>query len=229
MMAGWGEFAGVFALFLASHAIPARPALKARLIAVLGRPAYLALFNAVSILLLVWLIVAAGRAPYVALWNQQIWQRWAANIVMPFAILLGVFGVGTANPLSFGGRRQGFDPDHPGIAGLVRHPLLWAFVLWASVHLLANGDLAHVLLFGGFAMMAVLGMGVIDARNRRLLGTATWARLAEHTSQVPLAALLSGRWHPRCGPTLWRVALALAIWPTLLWLHPLVIGVSPLP
>lgn len=229
MLGGWGEFAGILALFLASHAIPARPALKARIVGAIGRPAYLVSFNAVSILLLVWLIVAAGRAPYVALWDQQVWQRWVANVAMPFAILLGVFGIGTVNPLSFGGRKEGFDPDHPGIAGLARHPLLWAFLLWASVHLLANGDLAHVVLFGGFALLALIGMGAIDARNRRLLGQATWARLAARTSQVPLAALLSGRWRPQNGPTLWRVAVAAAIWPTLLWLHPLVIGVSPLP
>ena len=229
MLAGWGEFVGVLALFLASHAIPARPALKAWIIGAIGRTAYLVLFNAVSILLLAWLIVAAGRAPYVALWYQQDWQRWVANGVMPFAILLGVFGIGTVNPLSFGGRKEGFDPDHPGISGLVRHPLLWAFLLWACVHLLANGDLAHVVLFGGFAVLATLGMVAIDARNRRLLGPAAWARLAARTSQVPLAALLSGRWRPRTGPALWRVAVAAAIWPTLLLLHPLVIGVSPLP
>lgn len=226
---GWGEFAGVLVLFLASHAAPAHPTLKARLVAALGLRGYLVLFNALSILLLVWLIVAAGRAPYVELWDQQIWQRWIVNVVMPLAILLGVFGIGTVNPLSFGGRKEGFDPDHPGIAGLVRHPLLWAFLLWASAHLLANGDLAHVLLFGGFATMAVLGMSAIDARNRRRLGVANWARLSARTSQIPLVALLSGRWRPWRGPTLWRLALALAIWPTLLWLHPLVIGVSPLP
>ncbi len=229
MMGGWGEFAAALALFLVSHAIPSQSALRAGLIARIGRRAYLALFNAVSLGLLAWLIVAAGRAPHVALWDQQPWHRWAINLVMPPAILLGVFGVGTVNPLSFGGRRQGFDPEHPGVAGFVRHPLLWAFLLWAAAHLLANGDLAHLILFGGFALMAVGGMVAIDARNRRLLGAAEWARLARRTSSVPGAALLSGRWRPQDGPTLWRVILALAIWPMLLWLHPMVIGVSPLP
>ncbi|MBI1220001.1 MAG: NnrU family protein [Rhodobacteraceae bacterium] len=216
-------------LFLLSHAIPARPAVKARIIAVLGRPAYLGLFNAVSLALLAWLIVAAGRAPYVPLWWQQPWHRWAVNIVMPIAVALGVFGIGMTNPLSFGGRTGTFDPAHPGVAGLVRHPLLWAFLLWASAHLLANGDLAHVILFGGFAAMAALGMRAIDARNRRLLGPTEWARLAASTAQVPLVALFAGRWRPGWGPHLWLLALAMALWQALLWLHPIVIGVSPLP
>ncbi|MDE3028217.1 MAG: NnrU family protein [Paracoccaceae bacterium] len=229
MIGGWGEFASALALFLSSHGIPARPALKARIIAGIGRRAYLVVFNAVSILLLIWLIAAAARAPYVALWYQQEWHRWVVNLVMPFAIVLGVFGIGMPNPLSFGGSKRGFDPDHPGVAGIARHPLLWAFFMWASVHLLANGDLAHAILFGGFGAMAVLGMWAIDARNRHAIGRAEWRRLAYRTSAVPFAALLFGRWRPHRPPMLWRLLLALAIWPVLLWLHPMVIGVSPLP
>ena len=228
-MGGWGEFAGALALFLGSHAVPGRPALKARIIAGIGRRGYLVVFNAVSILVLIWLIEAAAHAPYVALWDQLEWHRWVANLVMPFAIALSAFGIGAPNPLSFGGSKRGFDPDHPGVAGMARHPLLWAFLLWASVHLLANGDLAHAILFGGFGAMAVLGMWAIDARNRRAIGLSEWSRLARRTSAVPCAALLSGRWRPHRPPTLWRLLLALAIWPALLWLHPMVIGVSPLP
>lgn len=229
MMAGWGAFAAAYGLFLASHAVPGRPRVKARIIAAIGRRAYLIAFNTLSLALLVWLVVAAGRAPYVPLWEPQNWQRWLANLVMPLALGLAVFGIGAPNPLSFGGRRSGFDPAHPGIAGLVRHPLLWALLLWALVHMVANGDLAHVLLFGGFAMMAWAGMAGIDARNRRVLGAQEWAQRARCTAQVPGAALIAGRWRPSCGPNAWRLGLLLALWLGALWLHPMVIGVSPLP
>jgi uncharacterized membrane protein len=228
-MGGWGEFAAAFVLFVASHSVPARPALKARIVGAIGRTAYLAGFIALSLTLLVWLVVAAGRAPYVGLWDQQIWQRWLANVVMPAAVGLAVFGVGAVNPLSFGGRSAGFDSAHPGIAGLVRHPLLWSLLLWASVHLVANGDLAHVLLFGGFAIMALAGMFAIDARHRRQWGHAEWARLTRCTAQVPGAAWLSGRWRPLRGPGMWRPCLVVALWLAALWLHPVVTGVSPLP
>jgi uncharacterized membrane protein len=89
--------------------------------------------------------------------------------------------------LSFGGRaHQEFDPEKPGIAGITRHPLLWAFVLWSASHLLPDGDLAHVVLFGGFAVFALLGMVAMDKRFRRTLGNADWERLARRTSLVPL-------------------------------------------
>jgi uncharacterized membrane protein len=229
LMGGWSELGTVFALFAASHAIPARPAMKAQIVAAIGRPAYLALFNGLSLVLLAWLIVAAGRAPYIGLWEQQIWQRWLANLAMPLAVAFAVFGTGAINPLALGGRRVGFDPARPGIAGLVRHPLLWALLVWSCVHAVVKGDLAHVLLFGGFAVMAIAGMLAIDARRRDQFGAANWKRLAESTSLLPGAAWLAGRWHPKSRPSPWRMALAMALWISVLWLHPIVIGVSPLP
>lgn len=229
-MGGWGGFAGAFAVFLLSHALPTRPALRARLVAALGERLYLATYATVSVGVLVWLIVAAGRAPYVALWPYAGWRIWLVNLVMPLACLLVAFALGAANPLSFGGGEAGFDPARPGVAGVARHPLLLALALWGGAHMLANGDLAHVLLFGGFAGFALLGMHMLDRRRQRRLGAAAWARLAANTSLWPLSALLDGRWRPRPG---WgaalRLVLGFALWLALLALHPLVIGVSPLP
>lgn len=228
-MQGWGEFIGVFALFLASHAIPARPEVRGRLVAVLGLRGYLAGYIVVSVGLLSWLVVAAGRAPFVLLLPPAGWQPWGPTLVMPLACLLIAFGTFTPNPLSFGGRGNArFDPAHPGIAGLTRHPLLWALFLWAAAHALANPDLAHVLLFGGFAGFALLGTRIIDRRNRRLMG-ADWVRMTARTGNMPLAALLAGRWRPVAGPSLLRLAVAGLLWGALLWLHGPVIGVAPLP
>lgn len=229
-MGGWGELAAAFAVFLASHALPARPAVRRPLTAALGERGYLIAYSTVSVAVLAWLIVAAGRAPFVPLWPYAAWQAWLANLVMPLVCLLVAFAVGAPNPLSFGGRAGGFDPVHPGIAGVARHPLLLALALWAGVHALVNGDLAHLLLFGGFAGFALLGMRALDRRRRRQLGEAEWALLAARTSAWPLAALVDGRWRPRpCWPDALRLALGVLLWLALLALHPTVIGVSPLP
>ena len=59
---GWLDLAMAFVLFLASHSLPARPAVRSRLVAALGEAGYLVLYSAVSLLALTWLIVAAGRA-----------------------------------------------------------------------------------------------------------------------------------------------------------------------
>lgn len=228
-LGGWGEFVLAFAVFLGSHAIPSRPGLKARLVGLLGQWGYILVFSLASVAILAWMIVAAGRAPFVPLWDQAPWHRWAANVAMPVAVLFGTFAVGAVNPLSFFGRSEGFDPEHPGVAGLTRHPLLVALLIWALAHLLVNGDLAHAILFGSFALVAVAGMGMIDRRNRRIWGPERWAAMTAHTANLPFAALLSGRWRPRRFPSPLRLALAAVIWIGLLHLHPPVIGVSPLP
>ena len=47
----------------------------------------------------------------------------------------------------------------PGrIKATLKHPMLAAIKVWALAHLIANGDLAGLLLFGGFLVWAVLGM-----------------------------------------------------------------------
>lgn len=230
MLGGWGEFIAAFVVFLLSHVIPARPKLRAALGGALGERGFVAIYSLVSLGLLYWLILAAGRAPYIEIWSFARWQMTAPNVVMPFVALLAAFGVGAANPLSFGGNpRLAFDPDHPGIAGVARHPILAALGLWAAAHLVPNGDLAHGLLFGVFVVMATAGMIAIDRRNQRKFGEAEWRRLAARTSLIPLSALVSGRWQPTVRFDVKRLLIAAIAWLALLVLHQPVIGVSPLP
>lgn len=225
---GWGEVSAAFAAFFASHALPARPALKARVVAVLGRAGYGVAFSVLSTALLYWLIVATGRAPYVELWAPAVWQRWAVNIVMPLVVALATFGVAAPNLFAFEGRAAGFDAARPGIAGVTRQPLLWALLLWSLAHLAANGDLAHGLMFGAFAALAAAGFVLVERRRRQAMGDVDWVRLTAHTGLVPMAALVAGRWRPKSWPSPVRLILAVAIWWGLIDLHPWVIGSSPL-
>ena len=167
----WAEFSIALAAFLGSHVIPMR--FRAPLIAALGKRGYVVGYSALSLSLLYWLIVASGRAPYVELWPQEPWMRWLVNLAMPLAVLAAA----TA-----------------GMAGLMA-----AFTLWAGAHLLANGDVAHAILFGLLLVYALFGLAICLRRGVRVkLG---WPRL--------LGAVL--------------------VWAALFHLHPMVIGVSPLP
>jgi uncharacterized membrane protein len=116
-----------------------------------------------------------------------------------------------------------------GIHAIVRHPGLWGFALWGLGHLIANGDVATVILAGGIALLAFGGMLGIDARKSRAFPTA-YREFMAHTSNVPFAAMIAGRtqlnWS-RIG--LWRIALALAVYVIVLFAHRYVIGLSALP
>jgi uncharacterized membrane protein len=93
--------------------------------------------------------------------------------------------------------------------------------------MLANSDLAHVLLFGPFLLLALLGMPVVESRRRRAMGPAEWQRLTAATSRVPFLALLRGAWRPRRPPSVLRLVVALVAWAGLWHLHTPVIGVWP--
>ncbi|MGR3759871.1 NnrU family protein [Roseobacteraceae bacterium NS-SX3] len=220
-MAGWIEFAAALVLFLASHAVPVRPPVRPWLVQRFGLKGYFLTYSLLSVAILVWLIAAAARAPYVQVLPPWGIFRWAPLLAMPLACLLLAGGVARRNPLSFGGLgTRAFDPAQPGILAVSRHPLLAAMALWAGAHLLANGDLAHVILFGLFAGFAVMGMGIIDRRKQRQLGQAEWGRLSRNTAWLNLA---------RLRPSAAESGGALALFLLLLWLHAPVIGVYPLP
>jgi uncharacterized membrane protein len=226
-LTGWAEYGLAVLLFVVAHAVPPRTTLRARLTGALGERGYLVLYSLLSLLLLYWLLVAAGRAPYVPLWDPAGWQAWIPNLVMPLALVLAVCGTAVANPFSLGGsRRHEFDPARPGITAVSRHPLLLAVALWAIAHMVPNGDLAHALLFGGLAVLAVLGMILLDRRHRRRCGDRRWQALTRKTAFLPGGAPLPA---PGDAFPAGRVALALLIWVALLLVHPALFGVSPLP
>jgi uncharacterized membrane protein len=224
-MGGWGEYAAAWAVFLGSHMLPARPRWRARLAAPLGERGFTLAYSLASVLVLGWLVAAAGRAPFVPLWGWAAWQAWVPNLVMPVACVLLALGAGIPNPFSIGGAgNEAFDPARPGVLALTRHPVLLAIVLWAAAHLPPNGDLATVSLFGAFAAMGLAGMRALDARRRRAWGEARWRVLAGGT----------GTWRIRGAGLAWRaaalrIAAGLGLWLALLALHPLVLGVPPLP
>jgi uncharacterized membrane protein len=214
-MAGWGEYALAWAVFLASHMVPARPALRRPLVRWLGEAPFTLAYSLVSLAVLAWLVGAAGRAPSLPLWGWAAWQAWVPNLAMPLAFVLLALGAGISNPFSIGGARSGlYDPARPGVLALTRHPVLWAVTLWAGAHVPPNGDLAHVLMFGGFALFGLVGMRTLDRRRRRGWGEARWDAMA-----------------PRGAPWLspWRIAAGLAAWGVFAWLHAAIIGVPPWP
>jgi uncharacterized membrane protein len=213
---------------LGHPAVPAAP--RVELVEGETEAGFLLLYTLLSLAALGWLIAAAGRAPYLELWPPARWRLLVPPVVMLPACLLVGLALGAPNPFSFGGAHpERFDPERPGVVGIARHPLLWALVLWAAAHLVANGDLAHGLLFGLLGLFALAGTRLLDGRRRRAWGEPAWQRLARRSSGLPLAALLAGRWWPARGELgSARLLAGLVLYLALLAAHATVIGVTAL-
>ncbi|WP_435312569.1 NnrU family protein [Primorskyibacter sedentarius] len=219
---GWLEFVAAYAVFFASHSLPVRPSVRSRFEARLGSSGFTLAYSALSLVVLAWLIGAAGRAPHVAVWDLAPWQVHVPLTVMGPVCLILALSIGRPNPFSFGGARNDqFDPARPGIIRLSHHPLLLVLALWAAAHVVPNGDLAHVILFGAFAAFALLGGRLIDRRKRREMGPV-WQRMLDRVADAPILSA-----SPSVG-TLLRLAAGIALYGALLWAHPFLFGVSPL-
>lgn len=179
-----------FAVFLALHSIPAIPGIRQRLVAILGRKLYLATYSLISIAALAWVFHAAFALDYLELWAPAAWQAWVAIASVPVALFLLVAGLISPNPLSISFRRG--EEKAGAIVAVTRHPVLWGFVLWAFGHLVVNGDLRSVMLFGALGIFAVIGMVMTERRNRRRLG-ASWSADTKSSSVLPFAAIIRGR------------------------------------
>ena len=209
------RFLGVFAIFLLSHLIAATPAIRRRLVALLGEVLFTICYSAMSLTLFTWLIKSAQQAPYIELWPPQVWTYAITVALMPVAALLFGAGLLQPNPFSIAFVATPFDPAKPGAVAITRHPLLWGLGLWGLAHVPANGDLAAVLMFGGLSSFGLIGMWAVESRKRKMLGAAQWQQLAGPTSVLPFAALLGGRarWPTDRGTLLGgAIGLAVALW-----------------
>jgi uncharacterized membrane protein len=202
--------------------------LRDRAIAALGQGGYSAAFSLASVAGLIWLIIAYRWAPYLPTWGLLLWWRPIAILLMLPATLLVVIGLATPNPTAVAQEKRLAEPP-TGILRITRHPFLTGVGLWALVHLIGNGDVASLVFFGAFAIVALVGTVSIDAKRLRLAGAA-WPGFAAATSILPFAAIAAGRNRFRPGEIgAWRWLAGLVVYALLLGGHGPIIGIPLMP
>jgi uncharacterized membrane protein len=212
--------------FLATHYVSSTP-LRAKLVNALGNNGYLVLYSAAAIGTIVPMVWAYLRAPFVGLWHVPA-LRYVPLVIMPVAMVLVATGLTTRNPTVVGQERllKGQDPVR-GILRITRHPVMWGIALWASAHILARGDVASVVFFGCFLLLALSGTVLIDRRKQAALG-AEWERFAAVTSNAPFAAIAASRNRFDAAEIGWgRFLSGLVLYGLVLWLHPMLFGARP--
>jgi uncharacterized membrane protein len=182
------------AIFLGAHSIRiVADGWRRETIARVGEPAWKLGFSAVSAVglgLIVWGYGAARQAP-VVLWNPPAGMRHAAGLLTLVAF---IFLAAAYVPRNH-------------IKARFHHPMVLGVKAWAFAHLIANGSVADLLLFGSFLVWAVVSY--IAARRRDRAAGVTYPA---GTARGTLAAIGAG-------------ALAWALFA--FWLHGVLIGVRP--
>lgn len=180
-------------LFLGIHTLPMFAATRSGLISRLGENGYKGLYTLVAVIGLGLIIYGYGTArmegpPIV--YDPPFWLRHVTMLLMAPAF---IFLVAAYVPCR--------------ISRALKHPMLVSIKLWALSHLLANGDLASVLLFGGFLVWAILDRISV---KRRGSGTEKSKSLVDPGRYSDVGVILAG-----------LVIYGLFVWK----LHGLLIGV----
>ena len=221
-------------VFLVLHLVVAGTRLRDVVVGRIGSGAYTGLFSFGSVAGLVWLgfayAHARGAAADTTFWTVTPVTRWVQIVLQVVAFQFIVIGLTTPNPTSVA---QESSLDRPnvvsGMLRITRHPFLWGVAMWAAGHLLVNGDVASLVLFGSMLILALYGTVSIDAKRRRMLGER-WNGFAARTSNPPFAAILARRQTLKLGEIgWWRIALGIAIYIALLFGHPYAFGAPALP
>ena len=216
------------------HLVVSGTSVREAAIEAIGRGFYMGLFSLASVCLLAWLIIAYGGVWHApddkAYWHATAATKWIQLFAQLIAFLFVVAGLSTRNPTAVAQEGALDSPDvvH-GMLRVTRHPFLWGVAIWAAGHLLVNGDLAGIVLFGTMLILALFGTVSIDAKRERAAGEA-WNAFAAKTSNIPFAAIAAGRQSLDIGEIGWaRPAVALVAWAIVLGAHPHAFGVSALP
>lgn len=180
-------------LFLGMHSVSiVAPGWRDRVVARLGRPAWQGIFSLISLLGLILLVLgyADSRGQTALLYVSPRWLHAVST-----SLMLPVFPLLLAAYL----------PGH--IKTLTKHPMLLAIKLWALAHLLVNGSVADVLLFGSLLLWAGADRASLKRRPERPVPSAPRSRWNDGIAVVVGIILYSVMLH---GGHAWLIGMPLA-------------------
>lgn len=173
------------------HLFPSvMPGVRAGLIEKLGENRYKGLFALDLVIALVLIVIGWRSAAVEPVYNPPLYGSPIISAIMLLSFIL--FAAASA----------------PGnIKRFLRHPMLTGMAAWAGAHLLANGDLRSVVLFGGLGAWAIISMITISRREGK------W----DKPDAVPIAK------------DLMTIVASAALFALVAYFHKSVIGVSAIP
>jgi uncharacterized membrane protein len=148
-------FYGGLALFFAMHFFTVfRSRTEQGLAHRLGRGPYMGLYSLLSLIGLIAMIWGFGEVR----WPPTFWKPeqfpWTRHVAMTLMLPAILLIVAAYVPTGY-------------IKKAVGHPMLIAVTLWALAHLIANGDLGSIILFGSFLVFAIIDRIVVSSRGDR--------------------------------------------------------------
>ena len=141
-------------MFFGIHMLPFYPEYRALLIEKIdndridGEGLYKVIFAVISLLGLIFIGIGKGSMEFIGLWNTPIFFRYITVVLIPVAFILMV---------------AAYTPNN--IKRYVPHPMLTGVIIWGATHMMVNGDVAAIILFGSFVIYSVVAIKLANRRQ----------------------------------------------------------------
>ena len=213
-------------LWVGTHLGLSSSALRGKLVGITGAQGFLGLYSIVAAATLGYLIYVytiVERYDYFWLPNPDLF--WVSKLLMPIALILIVGGFMVKNPTMVGATLNAAEAESiaKGVTRITRHPFQWGVVLWAGSHMVANGDWVSWVFFGSFAIISLVGCVLMDIKKANTMGDA-WQTYSKVTSNVPFAAIFSGRNHLQLKELVLPIVVGSAVYALVYYFHDAITG-----
>lgn len=168
-------------LFLGTHFLLSHP-LRAPLVRAVGEGPFRGIYSLVALItfgLTVYFYRRIGREPVLWQVGDVAWVVASLLMWLGSILLVGSF---FKNPALVGAPGPKGGPA--GVLRITRHPMMWAFALWAIVHLAIVGMPKSIVLDGAILILALGGAAGQDSKKARLMGE-DWHDWTAQTAFVP--------------------------------------------
>ena len=200
-------------LFVGLHFLLSHP-LRNPLVRAVGEGPFRGIYSLIALVTfagMIYFYARIGREP-------PLWQAgeagWIVGSVLMWLASILFVGSFFKNPALVGAPGPRGGPG--GVLRITRHPMMWAFALWAAVHLAVVGMPKSLVFDGAILILALAGAAAQDAKKKKLMGAA-WHEWTAQTSFIPFTRGVGnpGAVAPIGGTILFFAAT---------WLHPLHVG-----
>jgi len=142
-------------LFFGIHMLPFYPEYRVQLIEKLDSDTidaeimYKIIFSVISLLGLIFIGIGKGSMEFIGLWDIPVFFRYVAVVLILASFILMV---------------AAYPPNN--IKRYVPHPMLTGVIVWGVTHMLVNGDVVSLILFGSFVAYSVVAIKLANKRQQ---------------------------------------------------------------
>lgn len=169
-------------IFVGTHFLMSHP-LRPRLVRAVGEKPFRGIYSIVSLItfgLMIYFYRVIGREP------ERLWDAgeagWIAGTLLMWLASILFVGSFIRNPAFPGAPGPVGGPT--GVFRITRHPMMWSFAIWASVHLMILAQPKSLVFDGAIILLALAGAAGQDAKKGKVMGDA-WHEWTAQTAFVP--------------------------------------------